>query len=916
MTAPDFARVATVVAGVHGLDGTARAAYLDAACAGDPALRAEVESLLAQDAALPPLLATAGALVALAATADIESGAEAETPPAIGGYRLLGVLGQGGMGTVYRAAQTVPLHRDVALKLVRRGLDTDRIIARFAAERQTLALMDHPAIARVIDAGASDDGRPYFVMELVEGTPITTLCEARRLALDDRLALFLAVCAGVQHAHPKGVIHRDLKPSNVLVRDQDGRLVPKIIDFGITKAIGDDTQGTLLTKPGDVMGTPEYMSPEQAGVFESGVDTRTDVYSLGVILYELLTGTRPYVFTTGTIAEIQRVLADTPAPRPSAAAPARRRELAGDLDNIVLKALAKAPADRYGSVEQFADDVRRHLDGLPVRARAATWTYRGAKFVRRHRAGVAAATAALLLLGGSAAMLGVQATRLAVERDRAVAAEQRARAEATTSSRVTEFLVDVFEVSDPSESRGNSVTVREVLDRGAAQIDAGLKDEPEIRATLQVAIGRVYQNLGLPRVAETLLETALAGRRAVLGDDHASVGESLDYLARLKREMGTSTEAEALYREALAIKRQTLGPAHPSIALTLNNLANAVRDRNAFAEAEALAREGLEMRRALLGDEHPDVAESLHDLSAVLWLKGDFVGAETQFRATLALDRKLHGDLHPVVVIDLNSLGQVLTERGLDEEAEAVLRQSHAGVTRLYPYEHRETAMSLRDIGVALVAQRRFDEGEALLREGLAIHQRISGRQSDGVWHCLLRLGRSRLARGDLEAAEALFREVLAIGRHLYGGADARVARALTSLAGVLRLRGGLDEARQLAQQAVDLYRAALGDEHRTTAQAIEERAAVTQARGELLEAEGGFREVLRIRRAVLPAGHAETGTALFQLGSVLHALRRTDEAAAALRESLAIRRDALPAGHAGIAEAERALAQARPPPG
>ncbi len=797
MPPPDFARVATVIAGVHALDGDSRAAYLDAACAGDPGLRAEVESLLAQDAVMPPLLATAGALAAFAGAAGNEPGAEAEHPPAIGGYRILGVLGQGGMGTVYRAQQVVPLEREVALKLVRRGLDTDRIIARFAGERRTLAMMDHPAIARVFDAGASDDGRPYFVMELVEGTPITALCEARDLAIADRLALFLAVCAGVQHAHQKGIIHRDLKPSNVLVREQDGGLVPKIIDFGIAKAITDDSPShTLLTLAGDVVGTPEYMSPEQAGVFDGGVDTRTDVYSLGVILYELLTGRRPHVFAAATMGEILQVLAGAQPARPSAVVPSRRRVLAGDLDNIVLKALATAPADRYGSVEQFADDVRRHLEGLPVGARAATWTYRGAKFVGRHRAGVAAAAAALLLLGGSAAVLGVQATRLALERDRAVAAEQRARAEAATSARVTEFLVDVFEVSDPSESRGNSVTVREVLDRGARQLDTGLADQPEIRATLQVAIGRVYQNLGLPRVAETLLATALAGRRAVLGNDHASVGESLDHLARLKRELGTTTEAEALYREALAIKRRTLGPAHPSIALTLNNLANAVRDRNAFAEAEALAREGLDMRRALLGDEHADVAESLHDLSAVLWLKGDFAGAETQFRATLALDRKIHGDGHPVVAIDLNSLGQVLTDRGASEEAEAVLRESHAIVTRLYPYEHRETAMSLRDIGAALVPQRRFDEAEALLREAMAIHERISGRQSDGVWHCLLRLGRSRLARGDLAGAEAVFSEYLAIGRHLFGGADARVARGLTSLAGVLRLQGRLDEAR------------------------------------------------------------------------------------------------------------------------
>ena len=399
------------------LSGAARAAYLDRVCGSDPSLREEIDSLLEFESAVPSVLDEGGLLerlseqaaapvsptsptLALDVSAAFAAAASASaTIPAepIGPYRLVEVIGEGGMGVVYRAEQTVPIRREVALKLIRRGLDTDRIVARFDSERQALARMDHPSIARVLDAGASADGRPYFVMELVQGAPITDYSDREKLTLRERIKLAIAVCHAVQHAHQKGIIHRDLKPSNILVASQDGTHIPKVIDFGIAKAIEDPlTDYTLLTRVGQFIGTPDYMSPEQAGVLDVDVDTRTDVYALGVLLYELLSGRRPHQFERRTQDEVQAVLRDQEPERPSTCLSTRplrrrrpttaldaealariadsrrttseklRRQLAGDLDNIVLKAMQKEPVRRYGSAEAYAEDLRRYLEGLPV----------------------------------------------------------------------------------------------------------------------------------------------------------------------------------------------------------------------------------------------------------------------------------------------------------------------------------------------------------------------------------------------------------------------------------------------------------------------------------------------------------------------------------------------------------------------
>ena len=434
----------------------------------------------------------------------------------IGPYRILSLIAEGGMGAVYLAEQQTPQRR-VALKVIKAGMDTRHVVARFETEREALALMDHPSIATVFDAGETHSGRPYFVMEYVAGVPITDYCDRHNLRTRERLALFLQVCSAVQHAHQKGVIHRDLKPSNVLVTVVEGNPIPKVIDFGVAKATSRRlTEKTLFTELGLLVGTPEYMSPEQAEMTGLDVDTRTDIYALGVLLYELIVGALPFDsvrLRRAGYAEIQRIIREEEPARPStrlsslgatASEVARRRhtdlpslmrELRGDLDWITLKSMEKDRTRRYASASELAADLSRHLADEPVSARPANFAYRSRKFVRRHRAGVAIGAAAIAVLVAFGATMAVQSSRIAAQRD--LATRERDRAE-----RVSGFLVSLFEASDPDRSKGEKVTARQILDLGRQRLDSELKDQPQTRAALLHTIGSVYAALDLNDVAE------------------------------------------------------------------------------------------------------------------------------------------------------------------------------------------------------------------------------------------------------------------------------------------------------------------------------------------------------------------------------------------------------------------------------
>ncbi|HWD35325.1 MAG TPA: serine/threonine-protein kinase, partial [Casimicrobiaceae bacterium] len=498
----------------------------------------------------------------------------APQPERIGPYRILHVLGEGGMGIVYEAEETEALKRRVALKVIRAGLDSREVFARFQLERQALAVMDHPAIAKVLHAGTAETGQPFFAMELVKGLPIVRYCDMRRLSIAERVELFIAVLQGVQHAHQKGVIHRDLKPSNVLVTEQYGAPQPKIIDFGIAKALGAQlAEQTLVTRWGQMIGTAAYMSPEQADSSTVDVDTRSDIYSLGVMLYELLVARLPFdPEAVGVHAFLARLAAaDTVPPTPSErlntlgdeqarvassrrADPARlRRELRGDLDWIVMKAMEPDRARRYETANAMAIDLKHHLANEPVTARPPSAPYRMSKFVQRHRLGVltAALVTAAVVVSAVSAELGLM---------RARRAEAKTAQEAAAAKQVADFLVDLFNVADPSQrAAGDSLTARQILDRGATRVLAGLSTQPLLKSRLMTTLGSVNEALGRFEPARALLDSALRIRERELGPNDPSVGETLNALGDLARDKGNFDAADRDYQRALTIRRAAFG---------------------------------------------------------------------------------------------------------------------------------------------------------------------------------------------------------------------------------------------------------------------------------------------------------------------------------------------------------------------
>jgi eukaryotic-like serine/threonine-protein kinase len=738
--------------------GPERDGFLARACAGDASLRAEVEALLAADAATTSVLERSPAGFA-DVLADV-----ARVPPTtlrVGPYRIVGELGQGGMGVVY-LAEREDVGTRVALKLVRGGAAAPEYVARFLVERRVLGRLEHPYIAHLLDAGVMDDGTPWFAMPYVEGEPIDRFCDAHGLGIRERLSLFEKVCEAVQYAHANLVVHRDLKPSNILVA-ADG--TPRLLDFGIAKLLETDGVETGLTGTGLRLMTPEYASPEQ--IRGAPVTTATDVYALGVVLYELLCGQPPYPRRGRTLGEMERAVLETDPLRPSAAvlrtiaapddadrrtpeAAARargtlpdrlRRELGGDLDTIVLRALEKDPARRYPSAEALRDDLQRRRTGLPVLARPQTPAYRARRFVQRHRFGVAAAAAlAILLLG-----FGVTLARQQAETARAlVLAEERrgeAEMEAETAGRVTDFLVQLFSASDPEQARGEEVTARELLESGVERIDA-LDDQPAVQARLLDVVGRVHRNLGY--YDQTL----------------------------------------ALHTRALALRRQLHPEPHPDVAASLNELGIILEITAQLDSALVVHREALEMRRARFGGEHLDVAQSMNSLSVLLRRMGRLDEAEPLLLESLALSRRLDGTEGRMTLASLNNLGVLRGVQGRHAEAEAAYRE-------IVDVERRagtspSLGRTLQNLGSAIGEQGRNAEAEAVLREALDVKLAVHPRDHPSVSTTLQALAVMASRRGDHAAAETMIREALAIREARFGVDHPRTAATRSALAEII----------------------------------------------------------------------------------------------------------------------------------
>jgi len=724
---------------VRDLDPADRAAHLAAACGADLELIRLVEDLVEE--ARTGELPTGSPVSEARSDAPTVPDTTLHASDEIGPYRLLERIGEGGMGEVWRAEQQRPIRRNVALKVIKAGLDTKRVVARFEVERQVLALMDHPAIAKVYEAGETPRGLPYFAMEYVAGDPVTDYCDRHRLGTKERLDLFARICEGVQHAHEKGVIHRDLKPSNVLVTLQGGQPVPKIIDFGVAKATAQRlTEKTLFTELGVMIGTPSYMSPEQADLTGLNVDTRTDVYALGVMLYELLTGVLPFDAKTLREAgyeEIRRRIREVDPPKPSTRAGklgeesaeiARRRgtvpaklasRLQGDLDWIVMKCLEKDRGRRYASPNELAADLRRHLADEPVAAGPPGAPYRMRKFVRRHRIGVAVSAAAVVALATFAINTAAQNRRIAAERD-------RADREAEVSRRVTEFMTGLFEMSDPSEARGNTITAREILDRGVERIQNELENEPEVKARLLLSMGEVYYGLIQFKQAGPLLQEAAELARAALGPDHPTTLRAQSLLGQTYR-LSRKQEARQLLEATAEQQRRVLGAEHPETLETLSALALLLDWADEPDRALEIHKQVLEARRRTLGEKDPRTIDAIWEMGQHYLRNGTWAQAEPFFREAVDADRAVRGDDHPMTIQAMDDLAWVLTALGRLDEAEETYRSVLAQRIRVFGPTHSATATTMVHLSHCLAEQGRFEESEELYQKGIEMRSRIDG---------------------------------------------------------------------------------------------------------------------------------------------------------------------------------------------
>lgn len=869
---PDWDRVQRLLDVLYELPKSQHRAYLESACP-DPSIRREVLDLLAAEEVSNGYFRRLAQKMGLAANGiqspDL-SGSQ------IGPWRIKGELGRGGMAVVYSAERADgEFTRQAAVKVLKLGLDTEEVVRRFEQERQILADLDHPAIARLLDGGHTEDGRPYLVMELAQGLSVDRYCDRRRLSTEHRLRLFLEVARAVRHAHQQLVVHRDLKPSNIVVT-ADGEL--KLLDFGIAKILDPAASTGGLTRTRMQFLTPEYASPEQ--IKGETVTTASDVYQLGVLLYQLLSGRRPYDLSDLSPAAAERVICKQDPAAPSTlvrrapigdrsaremaerrrSTPERlRKRLRGDLDAIVLTALAKDPGRRYGSVDQLIVDLERHLEGRPVAARQPTVVYRAGKFLHRHPLGTSAAAAFALLLVAYAATVTYQAGRLARERD-------HVRVEATKVERVRDFLIGLFAAADPYGEQGKAVTAGELVAAGAEQIRSELDEEPEIRAEL---VG-------------------------VLGDVLMALNEF--------------ESAEELVSEALALQRRVHAEDHPDLARAVARYAALLLDNEDWEAAERFAREALEMRARLQDEDFEAVAESLRQVAGILVFQARYREAEELYRQALALRHRYGLARDGPAAALWNDLGTTLFKAGRLADAEAAHRKALAIRRQLLASDHPDVSESLNDLALALSAQGRFTEAESLYTQALEIRRRVFGDDHLRVANTLHLLGNLLRRAGKLDEAAENHGEALAIQHNVLGNRNLHVAMSLHALAEIADDRGASEKAEQLYVEALSMFRELPEDHPRIAGTAV--------ALGWLLLREGRVQEAaplleegLKIRVAALGRDSDHTAEARVALGLCRAAQGRMVEARSLLEPGLPRLRDSAVADPDMIAEAIRALA-------
>lgn len=909
----------------------ARAAHLDQACAGDLELRKQVDELLAADAAAGSFLAESALEQAAPLVAEIAEELDAPPPPhgrgsSVGAYRLLGPLGEGGMGLVYLAERKDgQFEHQVAVKVLRQGLQGEEAGRRFLQERRILARLQHPGIARLLDGGVTPDGSPFFVMERVEGRPVTAYCDERRLGIDARLRVFLEICEAVQYAHRRLVVHRDLKPSNILL-DEAGRV--KLLDFGIAKVLADGSEEAAAESTRTALRamTPEYAAPEQ--VRGDPVTTATDVYALGVLLHELLTGQRPYRDVRGVTSELERAILEQEPTRPSARTGGAglpgigvaelRRLLRGDLDGIVLRALEKEPERRYPSAEALAADVRRHLEGLPVLARGDRAAYRARKFVRRHRVGAGAGLLVLVSLISGLAATAWQA--------------RRAQREARKAEAVKDFLKSLFAASDPAEAQGKERTARQLLEDGARRIETELKGQPEVQSEVARLVAGVYRELGEYDHAAPLLRADLERHRTLEGPRSVAAAETLTRLADVLYEQSRFDEAGALYEEALAIQRQRRGERSPEVAELLWDVAGVKRNRGDLSDAETLQRRALAIYLSTRGEDSSEVA-AVRESLAITFADGDRYHEAAELQEPVVGWRERHyGPDHPNTLVARYNLAIYFLALGRSADAAQIAKDVSERQRRVIGSRHARLAATLRLLARAQDGTGHAEDALGPIGEALALHRESPGPARlevalDLAWQGLLeartghraeaeRDGRDTLAlleaqpsMGPIQQANtrAVAGSVLAeVGR--LEDADRELSsaiaafrsarrsgiwfgRALDTLADVARQRGDLTRAAPLGQEALAVLDRSGGPDHPATGLARVHVGTALYAAGETGPGERLFRTGLGSLERAYAAGHADLAAAWFLAGETLARSGRVTEAQRLLQPALEWRR-------------------------
>jgi serine/threonine protein kinase/Tfp pilus assembly protein PilF len=847
--------VATIIERALALGPRERSEYVRRACGSDETKLSHVLLGIGEDVSQSGFWDEVAA--GEAATHDPSSALEGQR---LGPYRILRKLGTGGMGDVYLAERADDEYQQqVAIKLVRSGMFSRQVQGRLRMERQILATLQHPNIARLLDGGRAPDGTPYLVMEYIDGEPIDAYCDRRRLSPEERIALLRTVCAAVHYAHQNLIVHRDLKPNNILITPQG---VPKLLDFGIAKLLDtrQSAQTLTVTHAEYRVMTPAHASPEQ--VRGDTITTASDIYVLGVLLYELLCGRRPFQLLGASLLEMEKIICEQEAPTPSEMVARTAREspelltdvvacrsttpprlqkyLRGDVDNIIGMAMRKDPERRYSSAEQLAADLDYHLSGKPVIASKDTWLYRTRKFVGRHKLAVAASTVAIITLAAFATITFVQAQRIAYERD--VATAERTRAE-----QVSSFLVELFELSDPSRNRGNLVTAREILDIGARRVSLGLANQPETRATLLGTIGTVYQSLGLYSDSVSLLEEGLKSRTRIHGPRHAAVAAAMRALGDALCDRGDLAQCEAQLNAALDMQRELLGPSSLEIAPTLTAQAKLAQLRGSFDKAEQLYDQSLKIYGAHGQERTTDATSVMNELAGLYSYTGRHDRAATLYRAALDIDRQTLGNDHPQV------------------------------------------GMHLQNLAVALHAQGKLEEAAPLYEESMQILQRVYGEKHPQMLDAAANYGRFLHRRGELARAEQVLSRVVELDREARGPRHAFVAHDLVSLGMVHLDTQRQAQAEQDFRAALSIYAETLPSDHPYVASALSGLGRSMLEQNRLADAEQTLRQAKEIATKAFKADSPQLAAANSSLGRVLMAQRRASEAAPLLRESYPI---------------------------